>query len=244
VSPHLVSGAGVARRGVGGFVSSAAASNRWLAVLQGRKEREGCVRTEAPTLDRLDDECVMQAVQLGEIDALGILFERCYRLILSVGLRILHSSAEAQELVQEVFLYVHQRPTVYDASKGKFRPWLVQVAYSRAFNRLECLKARNFVDYRDIQELVKPFKSTLRFDQHHDATCLRLTVLGALPALSELQQATLQMFFFQGMTLREISKELNETLANTRHYYYRGLDKLRSTLQKELRGNDPVKRVT
>jgi RNA polymerase sigma-70 factor (ECF subfamily) len=191
---------------------------------------EECVSPEALTPDRLDDECVMQAVQLGETNALGVLFERYYRLVFWVGLRILHNADEAQELVQEVFLYIHQRPAVFDARKGQFRSWLVQVAYSRAFNRAEYLKARDFVDYRDIQELLKSFKP-LQVDQQQEAMCLRRNILDALRELTELQRATLEMLMFKGMTLREISKELNETLANTRHYYYRGLDKLRSSLK-------------
>jgi RNA polymerase sigma-70 factor (ECF subfamily) len=191
---------------------------------------EECVSPEALTPDRLDDECVMQAVRLGQTNALGILFERYYRLVFWVGLRILHNADDAQELVQEVFLYIHQRPAVFDAGKGQFRPWLVQVAYSRAFNRAEYLKARDFVDYTDIQELLKSFKS-LQVGQQQEAMCLRRAILDALRELTELQRATLEMFLFEGLTLREISQELNETLANTRHYYYRGLDKLRSTLK-------------
>lgn len=186
------------------------------------------------TPSQVDDESVMRSVQLGDGSALGILFERYYRLIFWVGLRILRSSDEAQDLVQEVFLYVHQRPTVFDPSKGQFRSWLVQVAYTRAFNRAEYLRAREFVDCGDIQELLKSFKSTLQFDAQDDTTCWRLTFLNAFNELTDQQRATLQMFFFQGLTLREISEELKETLANTRHYYYRGLDKLRSTLKKDV----------
>jgi RNA polymerase sigma-70 factor, ECF subfamily len=188
-----------------------------------------CVSTEALTPDRLDDECVMQAVQLGHTNALGILFERYYRLVFWVGLRVLHNADEAQELVQEVFLYIHQRPAVFDSGKGQFRPWLVQVAYSRAFNRAQYLKARDF-DYTKIQELLMSFKS-LQIGPQQEAMCLRRTILDALRELTEPQRSTLEKFLFEGLTLREISQELNETLANTRHYYYRGLDKLRSTLR-------------
>jgi RNA polymerase sigma-70 factor (ECF subfamily) len=203
------------------------------AQLVERFRKEECLSQEALTPDRLDDESVMQAVQLGETNALGMLFERYYRLVFWVGLRILHNADEAQELVQEVFFYIHQRPVVFDACKGQFRPWLVQVAYSRAFNRAEYLKARDFVDSRDIQVLLKSFKSskTLQVDPQAEAMCLRRTILDALRELTEPQRATLEMFLFEGLTLREISEELNETLANTRHYYYRGLDKLRSTLR-------------
>jgi RNA polymerase sigma-70 factor (ECF subfamily) len=181
-----------------------------------------------------DDESVMRLVQLGDSSALGVLFERYYRLIFWVGLHILRNSDEAQDLVQEVFLYLHQRPTLFDPGKSQFRSWLVQVAYSRAFNRADYLRAREFVDYGDIRELLNSFKSALQFQAQDETTCWRLTFLSAFNELTDPQRATLQMFFFQGLTLREISEELKETLANTRHHYYRGLDKLRSTLKRDV----------
>lgn len=213
---------------------SSAASSRWpMAVGTGQAQQVLVTHDRDGTPNQIDDESVMRSVQLGDSDALGILFERYYRLMFWVGLRILRNSEEAKDLVQEVFLYIHQRPTVFDANKGPFRSWLVQLAYSRAFNRAEYLRAREFVDYADIQELVKSFRSTLQFDARDGATCLRVTFLHAFKELTDLQRTTLQMFFFQGLTLREISEELNETLANIRHYYYRGLDKLRSMLRQD-----------
>ena len=213
---------------------SSAASSRWpISVASDQARHASAIHNHDGAPNQIDDESLMRSVQMGDCTALGILFERYYRLIYWVGLRILRNSDEAQDLVQEVFLYLHQRPALFDPSKGQFRPWIVQVAYSRAFNRAEYLRTREFVDYRDIQELVKLFKSTLQFDAQ-DTACLRLTFLDAFKDLTDLQRTTLQMFFFQGLTLREISEKLNETLANTRHYYYRGLDKLRSTLKKSV----------
>jgi len=215
---------------------SSAISSRWLGPVVKAEERQAVV-TDFPEVlpTEIDDESAMRLVRSGDRNALGILFERYYRLVLSVGFRILRSTDEAQELVQEVFLYVHQRPNVYNSSKSKFRSWLVHLAYSRAFNRLEYLKLREHADYEEVQEWAAPSRWRLQFGEDHDTTCLRLTVLGVLPELSGVQRATLGMFFFQGLTLREISQELNETLGNTRHHYYRGLEKLRTRLKDNFR---------
>src|SRR5260370_19220995 len=50
----------------------------------------------------------------------------------------------------------------------------------------------------------------------------------AFEDLAERHRVTLEMYFFEGRDLREISERLGETLENTRHFYYRGLDGLRS----------------
>jgi RNA polymerase sigma-70 factor (ECF subfamily) len=49
----------------------------------------------------------------------------------------------------------------------------------------------------------------------------------AFGELTEEQRQTLEMFYFQGLELKEISAELHESLGNVRHHFYRGLERLR-----------------
>jgi RNA polymerase sigma-70 factor (ECF subfamily) len=39
------------------------------------------------------------------------------------------------------------------------------------------------------------------------------------------------MFFFEGLSLKEIAQRRNEKFSNVRHHYYRGLERLRSYLE-------------
>jgi RNA polymerase sigma-70 factor (ECF subfamily) len=50
---------------------------------------------------------------------------------------------------------------------------------------------------------------------------------GAFDDLTENQRETLEMYYFEGLGLREISQQLNEPLGNVRHRFYRGLNRLR-----------------
>ena len=52
------------------------------------------------------DEAVIRRLQEGDKEALSLLFDRYSRLIMSVALRILRDLSEAEEVLQEVFLYV------------------------------------------------------------------------------------------------------------------------------------------
>jgi RNA polymerase sigma factor (sigma-70 family) len=54
--------------------------------------------------------------------------------------------------------------------------------------------------------------------------------------LSENQRLTLRLYFFEGYTLEEIAAKLGHTQANVRHYYFRGLEKLRKQI---FRGRSP-----
>jgi RNA polymerase sigma-70 factor (ECF subfamily) len=51
----------------------------------------------------------------------------------------------------------------------------------------------------------------------------------AFAELPDVQRVTLELFYFEGLDLREISERLNEPLGNTRHHFYRGLERLRKS---------------
>jgi RNA polymerase sigma-70 factor (ECF subfamily) len=176
----------------------------------------------------------MRLVHAGDTEAIGALYERYSKLVRVTGLRILRDESEAQELVQDVFLYLHQKNRLFDGHKSKLRSWLMQVTYSRAFDRRDYLLARRFYDYVQIEELVEAVESTLSLESHVEDVGLRSALQRAFSELSERQRLTLSMFFVEGYSLREISCHLDETLANTRHHYYRGLENLRTTLKGTL----------
>ncbi len=90
----------------------------------------------------IDDESIMIRVQGGESDALAMLFGRYARLVRVVSIRILRDEAEAEDLVQELFLFVHREARVYDISKSTVRSWIVQMTYRRAISRWRYLNAR------------------------------------------------------------------------------------------------------
>ena len=177
------------------------------------------------------DLVIMERVRSGDSQAIGLIYDRYARLVMGVALRILHDSSEAQELVQEVFLYVFRKSQDFDASKSSFRTWLLQIAYSRSFNKREYLARRRFYDYRHIDEVIDSISGGGCPETNGHTSELRELLRGAMSYLNEPQRRTLEMFFWEGYSLREISTHLKETLGNTRNHYYRGLEKLRETVK-------------
>jgi len=83
-------------------------------VTAGNKGRHSRITTSrlsiaAASLRDQEDEALMRRVQTGDNVALAVLFHRYSRLVLSVGNRIFRDRAAAQDLVQDVFLYVLRR---------------------------------------------------------------------------------------------------------------------------------------
>jgi len=182
-------------------------------------------QTSSSHLDEVTDESLMGEVGRGSKDALGLLFRRYRRAVLSVARRILRDPSEAEDLCQEVFLLVFQKAKVFDPSKGTASSWIIQIAYHRAMNRRQYLAFRQHYQAHELNEeqLASQHDSLLI-----DELSARALVERLRGELTPDQQRTLELHFAEGYSLREIAEKTGQTLGNTRNHFYRSLERLRS----------------
>ncbi len=192
----------------------------------------------------LNDEALMSLVRAQDSDALGILFGRHSRLVYSIALGILPAAGEAEEVVQECFLYVYRKAFAYEPSRGSVKVWIVQVAYSRARDRKAHLSRRGFYLHADLDspELEDSLAGQKDVESEIGTRLDFSRLQCAFDDLTEVQRETLSLYYFEDMELREISLRLREPLGNIRHHFYRGLDRLRrSALAERLRNHNDGK---
>ena len=186
------------------------------------------------------DERLIALLKSQDPQALDILFSRHSRLVYGIALRILHDAGEAEEVVQECFLYFYRKAETFEPARGSAKVWIVQVAYSRARDRKAHLSRRGFYVRTNIESLGLEDTLSGRDDIESEIEAkLDLSSLQcAFDELTELQRETLKLYYFEDMGLREISERLHEPLGNVRHHFYRGLERLRrSTLVERLRNH-------
>jgi len=186
--------------------------------------------------DSPSDEALFTRLQAGEQEALGCLFQRYARVVRSVAARILRDDTEAEDLVQDLFLFIQRKCKVFDCTKSSARSWIVQMAYHRAIERRRYLTTRQFYARLEIESNTVHMVGTptAESDYSADAVFGRNGLSKVLKSLSEDQRETLRLHFFDGYTLLEISQKSGQPLGNVRNHYYRGLDKLR----KQMFGNN------
>ena len=197
----------------------------------------GAVESAAPSKPttikaETSDESLLSRIASGDNEALSLLYQRYARPVRSVGRRILRDDSEADDLVQDLFLFIQRRSSVFDSSKGSASSWVIQMAYQRAIERRRRLTTRHFYKREDLQSSASQVVGipTTEHDYSPEAVFGRNGLEKLLGALSEDQRETLRLFFFEGYTLAEISAKIGQPLGNVRNHYYRGLDKLRKQM--------------
>jgi RNA polymerase sigma-70 factor, ECF subfamily len=184
------------------------------------------------------DEEVMSSLQAKDSKALELLFDRYSGLVFGIALRILNDHSEAEEVVQEAFFYIYQKALIFDPLKGSAKGWVVQVAFSRARDRRAHLSRRGFYSGTDIDSLDDTLLGRNDLEREIGARLDFSQLQCAFEDLTHMQRQTLEMFYFEGMELREISERLHEPFGNVRHHFYRGIERLRkSPAVKRLREN-------
>jgi RNA polymerase sigma-70 factor (ECF subfamily) len=189
-------------------------------------------RVPVVRMSNLSDEEVMERLRQGHADALPVLFDRFYRLVLRIAARILRDPGEAEDMMQEVFLELFHKAAQFDPSRGSAKTWILQYAYHRSLSRRQYLALRNFYDRRQISEReVSESNSGDVFWRGLTFSEWRRVIEQGLATLNPKQRKTLELACFDGLLLSEIAERTQENLPNVRHHYYRGLDGLRKFLQ-------------
>jgi RNA polymerase sigma-70 factor (ECF subfamily) len=183
----------------------------------------------------VSDEALMAGVCEGSSEALPLLFRRHARIVRGVAYRVLRDPSEADDLLQDIFLLIHRLCKTFDSSKGSARFWILQMTYRRAISRRRYLTSRHFytrLDLDDASEKIGDGRNQLAPNDHAIERMIGQEALQkTFKELSEDQQKTLRLFFFDGYTFEEIAAKLGQTTGNVSHHYYRGLEKLRRQMQ-------------
>jgi RNA polymerase sigma-70 factor (ECF subfamily) len=205
------------------------AQTRAVECSQNIEQPLGDQKKEWLTLEQASDEALLAALRNGGQGEIGQLFRRHARTIHGVGKRILRDPAEADDLVQEVFLYVLRKYGLFDSSKGSARSWLIQIAYTQAFQRRRKLKSLGFYE-PIVDEKCCAQSAELAYDGTVEALFGRNCWKAIMEDLTHDQKRVLKLHFFEGYTFTEIAEKLGQSYANVRNHHYRGLEKLRSHL--------------
>ena len=180
------------------------------------------------------DARLLAAVARRDEGAFAQLYDLYAPILLGLLLRILHSRAEAEDVLQEVFLQVWQQAHSFDPARGRPFTWLVTLARSRAIDRLRAVESRERTARRSAEDSPAGEPASAR-EEAADELTLRAEragmVRGALAELSEEQRSTLLLAYLGGLSQTEIAEQTGQPLGTVKTRTRSGLKKLHELLR-------------
>lgn len=158
----------------------------------------------------------------GDPQALAELYDRHASRLLALGVRILRSQREAEDLLHDVFLAAFQRAGDYVPERGSVRGWLLMHMRSRCLDRA---RSHGFSRGEPLTE--EPLQEPLPgVERRIDAARVR----GLLDDLPAAQREVLQLGYFEGLSFSEIAEVLGLPLGTVKSRVHAALGALRSEL--------------
>ncbi len=150
------------------------------------------------------DERLMVRVREQDHQAFAMLVRRHTDRFYATAFRMCGQQEEAEDIVQEAFLKLWDRPESWDASKGaKFTTWFYRVVTNQALDRLR--KRKNSYGTEVVERLVDPSKDQQR--EMEDSQEQKY-IEAAIQALPERQKAALNLCFYEGLSNKEAAEAL------------------------------------
>jgi RNA polymerase sigma-70 factor, ECF subfamily len=188
--------------------------------------------TPSSTAEAPSDEELLRALDTDRRWALGGLYDRYAGLVYGLSRSMLGSTAEAEDITQEVFLGLcHRWP--YDPARGSLAALLVTMTRSRSLDKLRARGRTLRILKRWGQSLPSDLGS---FDPTDEASLAEVSrsVRAALAKLPDNQREVLELAYYKGLSQTEIASRLDTPLGTVKSWARRGLFTLRDALRDRL----------
>jgi len=170
------------------------------------------------------DSALVMGMRQGSEDALAQLYDRYSPLVYSVALRVLGDTGAAEDLLQEVFMQLWRKPSLFDSSRGSLGSWLAVISRNRAIDVLRKRKPET-----DVSDVIVAVERDLAGEA--DRNRVMEKVRGLLGGMPSTQKAALEMAYFEGLSHSEISAKTGEPLGTIKTRIRTGLMALRKAFE-------------
>jgi len=185
--------------------------------------------------DRAIELELLARVARRERAAFEQLYDRYANILYATAMKFLKEDADAQDVVQDVFIQIWDKAKLYDPAKGKPLTWALTLTRNRSIDRIRAIQRRSRLRDDFEKETVVDESAGIRealsgVDAGEKSQILR----DAVGQLSPQQRRVIELAFFRGLTQSEVAEKLGEPLGTVKARARRGLMKL-----KEILGNRP-----
>jgi RNA polymerase sigma-70 factor, ECF subfamily len=181
---------------------------------------------------------MLARVGLGDRAAFAALYKAVSAQLLGVILRIQRDRAQAEDVLQEIFVSIWRAAQGYDAARAQPMTWLTSIARNRAIDSLrrgktevDTVSALGGDDDDDSPNLVDTLPSDLDGPVEMLAQAAQARAVShCIGALSAEQQQCVALAYYQGLSHSEVAAHLKQPLGTVKSWVRRALMALKDCL--------------
>jgi RNA polymerase sigma factor (sigma-70 family) len=180
---------------------------------------------------------------LGDRAAFATLYERTSSHLLGVVLRIQRDRAQAEDILQEVYVNVWRAAQSFDAAQSQPLTWLSSIARNRAIDSLR--RTQTQPQFRSTITSTTDDEETDVYDTVADDAPGPLDLLSrasdaralssCMQGLSAQQRQSVALAFFDGLSHAEVAEQMRQPLGTVKSWVRRALMSLKSCLESAVR---------
>jgi RNA polymerase sigma-70 factor (ECF subfamily) len=188
---------------------------------------------DAAGLAEASDESLMKAIMHRRQGALRELYDRYGKTVKAVVVRVVHEEAEADDVLQEIFLQIWKEAGNYSPRAGRPLGWVVTLARRRAIDRLRRRQAYCRAKERFELQIERQPDSWVRnrIEQDLVQSDLRRFLERQMNSLPAYQREVIELSFFEGRSHREIAALTGTPLGTVKTRLELGLRKLVNSMR-------------
>jgi RNA polymerase sigma-70 factor (ECF subfamily) len=171
---------------------------------------------------------VLRAVANGDRAALSLLYQRTSGKLYGICARLLDTQAEAEDVLQEVYMTVWGKAATFDEHKASPVTWLAVIARNKAIDRLR-VRRQGTETLEAAQDVPDDSASALDVivrdqDNRRLANCL--------DELEDRQQQCIREAFLDGASYPQLAERQGVPLGTMKSWVRRGLLRLKGCLER------------
>lgn len=173
---------------------------------------------------------LLSGLAAGDQRCLAALYDRYGNAALGLAFKVCGNRTIAEDIVQEAFLALWQRPDSFDAKRGSAGSFLMGIVHHKA---VDAVRREASVHRREENFAVDPQESSE--DEVVEAAWLSMRktkVLSALRQLSLVQREALELAYLKGLTYSEVAERLNIPLGTAKTRMRDGMIRMRALLEQ------------
>lgn len=175
------------------------------------------------------DASLVARIAVGDERALQMIYSRHSPMVYGLARRVTASTARAEEVTQEVFVYLWQNPDRFDADRGSLRAFLGALTHRRAVDEVRRNSRRSAREERLGGDATNLDSFEIGDDIERTQTAER--VRAAVSSLPEPQREAVLLAYFGGLTFRQVADHLGIPEGTAKSRLRLGLGKLALLLE-------------